>query len=800
MTIKYHSHSAISGVAIIAMTAIGVLLFTPIDIQAAPKGQALSSRRIESKPMVTRVSPEAKLDGVVIKFTDDAKVRRSYARGAAVLQSQTGVTLAEVASALAPYLRDGLVKPLIEESPLELDRRREELQSKTGRLLADLAGYFAIGETDPARAELLVNRLNSLAGVEVAYPAPRPEVAGSVESSTGDFTASQTYLAPAPGGVDADYANTLPGGDGAGVKVIDVEGGWLTSHEDLAGNLPFVQLGGQIGDLSWRNHGTAVVGEMTGVNNAFGIRGIAPGIQWGYSSIGSQSTAGALNNAGANLSPGDVILIELHTPGPHFNFQSREDQLGYVAMEYFSAEFNAIEQLSLSGIIVCEAAGNGAEDFDDETIYQNLFDTTFRNSHAIMCGAGAPPSGLYGPDRSKLGFSNYGERVNLQGYGRGVVTLGYGDLQTGSEDMWYTATFSGTSSASPIVTASVACLQGAYKQAYSSVMTPDDVRTLLNNTGSPQTSGGHIGPRPNLAAALNEVLGVAFTADTTFGQVPLPVSFSGVSTKTVTSWNWTFGDGGTGVVQSPSHTYTTAGLFDVTTSITAVEGPFAATRLQYVAALADTLIGDSVDGAAGQHIRYDVYIRNTLPTRVIQIPINWGTGPWALQFDSTSTVGLRTAYLPDQQLIQFDPFSGTATYKMTTGVGGAVPDLAPGSGPVLSLYFKLPNNATGGPHPILMGQFDTYNPYMQVSRGTILPIIADGQIAICVGAGDANGAGGVDISDALFIITYIFQGGPAPNPLGRGDADCNGGTDIGDVTFIIAYIFQGGAAPCTCAP
>ena len=45
-----------------------------------------------------------------------------------------------------------------------------------------------------------------------------------------------------------------------------------------------------------------------------------------------------------------------------------------------------------------------------------------------------------------------------------VTTLGYGDAQGGaSENTWYTLRFSGTSSASPIVTGAVACLQGRAK-------------------------------------------------------------------------------------------------------------------------------------------------------------------------------------------------------------------------------------------------------------------------------------------------------------------------------------------------
>jgi hypothetical protein len=62
--------------------------------------------------------------------------------------------------------------------------------------------------------------------------------------------------------------------------------------------------------------------------------------------------------------------------------------------------------------------------------------------------------------------------------------------------------------------------------------------------------------------------------------------------------------------------------------------------------------------------------------------------------------------------------------------------------------------------------------------------------------GDANGDGGVDISDAVFLIAYIFSGGAAPSPLLAGDANCDSTVDISDVVYLIAYIFSGGPAPC----
>jgi hypothetical protein len=62
--------------------------------------------------------------------------------------------------------------------------------------------------------------------------------------------------------------------------------------------------------------------------------------------------------------------------------------------------------------------------------------------------------------------------------------------------------------------------------------------------------------------------------------------------------------------------------------------------------------------------------------------------------------------------------------------------------------------------------------------------------------GDADGNDIVNISDAVYLITYIFGGGPAPDPLLSGDCDCNQIVNISDAVYLITYIFGGGPAPC----
>lgn len=62
--------------------------------------------------------------------------------------------------------------------------------------------------------------------------------------------------------------------------------------------------------------------------------------------------------------------------------------------------------------------------------------------------------------------------------------------------------------------------------------------------------------------------------------------------------------------------------------------------------------------------------------------------------------------------------------------------------------------------------------------------------------GDANGDGDLNVGDAVFIVTYVFRGGPAPVPMEAGDANADGLVNIGDAVYLITHIFRDGPAPC----
>ncbi|HEX6863518.1 MAG TPA: pre-peptidase C-terminal domain-containing protein, partial [Thermoanaerobaculia bacterium] len=490
-----------------------------------PDAFALEPRIPADKRSHPRLQEATELQRLVIKFHEGTAVRLRGGLLAAQGRDERDRRDLE-AHGLSPSAVDGdvaEVRRLVALAPMALDtrgierlfaldedalaERRARGEARRGRQLADLDLYYELrlkpGVTAGEVADLL-DALNALHSVEIAYAEP-PAHPASLDGAeppapTPDFQSMQGYLNPAPQGVDALYAWTLAGGAGQGVKIVDIEGGWRTTHEDLP---PLFHTGGtQIASSVWINHGTAVLGELVGKDNGLGAKGIVHQAQAGYESIGSQSLPSALVNAG-NAAGSGVVLIELHYSGPTSSSPCtcNQGQCYFVPAEYFQAHYDTIADLTANGTTVVEAAGNGSTNLDDP-VYGGIFQRNVRDSGAILVAA----SNSF--DRSATCWTNWGSRIDVHGWGNSVTTLGYGDLfSEGGEDRWYTGFFGGTSSASPIVTGAAASLHGRSLALFSSALDPITLRDLLTDTGTPHTGTKNIGPLPDLKAAFDALVG-----------------------------------------------------------------------------------------------------------------------------------------------------------------------------------------------------------------------------------------------------------------------------------------------------
>jgi hypothetical protein len=517
---------------------------------AHASSQALLPRAAADKRTQQALPASTPVERLVVKFHEGSHVRL---RGKALVSLASERSLSERALLAGRNLTEArlvddvkAVQALLERAPriaavrrlfpddeATLESRKDSGEAQSGRQLADLNLYFEVPlvpGTTAERVEALIESLHALASVEVAYAQPPAEpamvnfgmdavlrgllAAADIAPATPLYEANQGYLNAAPAGIDARYAWGVPGGTGAGVRIVDIEGGWRTTHEDLPAL--FRASGTQVNDVSWRNHGTAVLGEMVGVANGYGVTGISPAAQAGYESHIGVGVATAVTRAAAAVGPGGIVLIEAHAQGPADSTPCtcNTSQCNFIAMEYWQGEYDAIATATANGVVVVEAAGNGSANLDDAA-YGGRFNRAVRDSGAILVGASQ------GSSRAPTCWTNFGGRVDVHGWGQSVTTLGYGDLfgSAHGEDQYYTSTFSGTSSASPVVTGAAASLQGASLAAGRGLQDSRTLRHILASTGTAQSADSrNIGPLPDLRRALARVappdLPIAFQANT----------------------------------------------------------------------------------------------------------------------------------------------------------------------------------------------------------------------------------------------------------------------------------------------
>lgn len=435
----------------------------------------------------SRVDPSStRTDRIVVRFLDGHGQGDEAFRG--LLEKYPGTTL----------------RPHFQQSSDAIEIARKSGEARSGRTLPDLNRYVRV-QLSPGMREEHANRflqeLIALECVAIAFAEPLAEPAahehdtgagsegaGESRDETPDFRPLQLYLQEAPIGLGVTLCSSYPGARGRGVRLVDIEAGWNWAHEDLPE--PFFSLGPTL--EAWQDHGTAVLGELVGKTNGRGVEGIVPDLEVGTVSFSEIGVAAAIDLASSVLDEGDIILIELHAPGP--NAPHGGGQFGFLPMEYWQDVFDAIQIAAANGRIVVEAAGNGQQDLDSP-MYRGLFDRNVRDSGAVLVAAGTP----LGLEAER--FTNHGSRIDLHGWGTSITTTGYGTLHGDDRNRWYTTGFGGTSGASPMICGAIASLQGMCLAAYGVSLDRDLAVELLTSTGSRANGTKQIGPRPNLVEA-----------------------------------------------------------------------------------------------------------------------------------------------------------------------------------------------------------------------------------------------------------------------------------------------------------
>ncbi|MFH1372557.1 MAG: C10 family peptidase [bacterium] len=290
--------------------------------------------------------------------------------------------------------------------------------------------------------------------------------------------------------------------------------------------------------------------------------------------------------------------------------------------------------------------------------------------------------------------------------------------------------------------------------------------------------------------------GVMFGADTTFGWVPFDVFYTGSSEFSVSQWQWDFGDGlvETVFVETLTHTYETSGLFDVSLAVDTGGDTLSMQRQQYVIALADSVITGDVGANPGDTVEMTVYACNAVPLTKLLIPFQIeGTIGSSHGYGAFSTIGCRTTDFETQTYIHFDPGNGSYTIKLETSSS----ELPPGDGAVLKLYLVVsPSAVPGQQDTLLLAGYSSYLPLFSGNVAEYNPVAIDGIISLscCIGMrGNIDGSvtEASDVGDLTYLVSYLFQGGPAPPCTEEADTDASGSVDVADLTCMIGYLFQG---------
>jgi len=489
----------VSSIALTAFNGVGGLLPSDKSEVAYAASYNYSNKQLNStvhkqvtKQLILKFRNEANLpyqDGIE-KFIKEEKQDPELI---GILNEYPNVTINRLFSSL---------------NPKEIKNLGREINDSE-HISSNLLNYYIVENQGDIDVQALLVKFEKSSLIETAYlqeeeTPPQERLPNlSVNPYDEPRLTRQGYLEPAPLGINAPYAWSINGGDGKGTTFVDMEYGWLLSHEDLV-NQKIELMSGQ-NKSEHHDHGTSVLGIVSAEDNNIGGIGIAPKAKVKVVSQirdnGTYNTADAILSAVNNMQAGDILLLEA---------QATYD--GYGDKNYFPVEvkpdiFDAIRMGTNKGIIIIEAGANGGNDLDQfrdrngkQVLNRNSPD--FKDSGAIMVGAASARV----PHKRSY-FSNYGSRVDVYGWGNAVDTT---DAKP-SEFITnlYTSSFAGTSSASPIIAGAAASIQGIAKNNQGRVYTPRQLRDILSDsstgTKSNDPTSDKIGVLPDLKAILSKL-------------------------------------------------------------------------------------------------------------------------------------------------------------------------------------------------------------------------------------------------------------------------------------------------------
>jgi hypothetical protein len=301
--------------------------------------------------------------------------------------------------------------------------------------------------------------------------------------------------------------------------------------------------------------------------------------------------------------------------------------------------------------------------------------------------------------------------------------------------------------------------------------------------------------RINAYNALQNSTIVQFNAAPRSGPAPLTVNFSDESPATITR-QWDFGDGNYSTDETPSNEYTAPGLYDVSLEVTDPNGTLSKTKRYFIHAMADTVTGDSITNLSpvgSTAYPVPINIKNTVPVMSFTLVFDWVTedGTADLDFEYVDLAGTRGEVFDTAIVRAISSSTGKVAIQFIATEDGTNKELPAGEGPVANLYFDPAGGGTV--------RFDTtsligYEYEFECRFVEYVPEYLPFRVRVGL-RGDANGDGELNAGDPVFLINYVFKGGPAPETVFNGDANADGSVNVADAVYLINYIFKGGPPP-----
>lgn len=317
--------------------------------------------------------------------------------------------------------------------------------------------YFTLSLKKRARAEAILETLQSAGGIEYVEPA-------YLLTDPFDYTAPTDPKLPRQWYLDKlGIKKAWEKARGAGVRIADVESGFDISHPDLKEQVdaersrdydPDTDDTAKVNDNK-RSHGTSVLGVLAArANDAFGV-----GVAFESTLIASQMANSAETHASEKawtVITADAVLGSVER-GAHVVLVEKQIPSLAASVEASRVISDAITAAVKAGAVVVVPAGNFAEELTTE---EKAPDTG-----SIVVGA-------ITKEGKKTLASNFGKRVNVCAYGEALYTL--------AENKGETETFGGTSGAAALV----AGIAGLVRSAKPGI-DPKAVRKVLIETGTP---------------------------------------------------------------------------------------------------------------------------------------------------------------------------------------------------------------------------------------------------------------------------------------------------------------------------